>query len=646
MTRFISSNGGGVRPAARSTGLPGRRTVAGICGLLVTAGMLASGAPAAVSAPCSARQVAVRDQRPHRATVLCLPRPPAGHSRAEAAVALERLIDSGILLPARLRHLLPPFPAAAERAFARARARQLRHSAVGTARRADAGAAARARSGAGTSHPAGSGGGTTTQSGGSIPPGPGQTGEGSSSATSTSSSSVDGTGTTTRYTHSSTSRHQVTSPKCADFAGGVVTRLAFVDVVTKSAERHGIRTVVETEYSTTGSLTGGFTDAFALRGPLHLELDLVVQSRSHTEAAASHRVISRAATRTQRVSMTREVDFERFATIDDPVKAFTDMTIAGASGPKGTLTLDDFLANRGSLFALLVGTTGTAEIAIAEGFAATIENMNEFGCVEADASPPALSLARQQPGRFTVTVRGLDDKRALPSEQASRVLVGNVTIDPLTTGVLGPASGTVYTVTTAGGAGQVVVSARSRRGRAPSVTVPITEPPPPSYTGTLAGSQTVSDGSGTTITISYSGTVTLVLDHLGPVPRGDPPGDYAYYRTDGGPVHLVLDGSSASCTVHGETDASFAPQPDEFSSIQYGVADPTYALSVGFGGSPVIPYIASGPPEQCNSASYPYGGGLAGDALLTDTQHATTGTLAGTRDIPFLHLQWTFTPQG
>ena len=113
-------------------------------------------------------------------------------------------------------------------------------------------------------------------------------------------------------------------------------------------------------------------------------------------------------------------------------------------------------------------------------------------------------------------------------------------------------------------------------------------------------------------TFSWSGTVSLVLDHLGPAPNGSPPGQYAFFRPDGGTVHLALDMVDGHCTGHGETDIAVDPSSG-LSSVQQGVPQPTYTLYAAFGASPGIAFAWTGgtPADPCaNDGTLPFDAGL------------------------------------
>ena len=72
-----------------------------------------------------------------------------------------------------------------------------------------------------------------------------------------------------------------------------------------------------------------------------------------------------------------------------------------------------------------------------------------------------------------------------------------------------------------------------------------------------------------------------MLDHLGPAPSGSPEGEYAFFRPEGGTVHLTLDMVDGHCTGHGETDIGVDPNGG-ISSVQQGVERPTYTLYAAF----------------------------------------------------------------
>ncbi len=508
-----------------------RRLASSIALMCIVASCIASGtagaAPAghAAAKGCRPGRVALRLKRPgHAPASLCVTRPPRYAKPAAGALAVERLASSGRLLPAKLRRRLRAFPRRAERAFARAREGQLAHAAQG----AD---------------------GTTTQHSGAIPVPSGQVGAGTFSDTSTASTGPDGV----RYTHSSSSRHEAFGPRCADFGGNGVTTLKFVDTDTHTVERAGKRTVIEVTYRDTGRLSWSLTDDFALKGPLKLELDFVIEIRSHTEIAATGKVVSREGTRTQRVAMTQDIDPSGpgdFGGVGDLTSVISGVTLTGGSGPHGVLTVDDFLANKGSLYLMLAATTWLAEVQAVAVFAESIDSMKSGVCVTATASPASLLLPKGQSDSTVVTVKGADDQRALPSNQASNVQLGNPAVDPLTTGVFGPEAGVTYRVTGDGAKGRFHVLARTRRGLG-AVDIDITGCGASARAairalvcsgrlgGTYSGTADLASTApgGIPVTDTFSGAIVLVPKqvNLPVLPGVVPP---TYYGLESGSLHF------------------------------------------------------------------------------------------------------------
>ena len=175
--------------------------------------------------------------------------------------------------------------------------------------------------------------------------------------------------------------------------------------------------------------------------------------------------------------------------------------------------------------------------------------------------------------------------------------------------------------------------------------------PPARYVGPVSGSIPAFAG-GVSGTFSWSGTISLVLDHLGSAPSGSPPGQYAFFRPDGGSVHLALDMVDGHCTGHGETDISVDPGGG-LSSVQQGVAQPTYTLYAAFGASPGIAFSWTGgtPADPCaNDGTLPFGAGFP--VLATKTLKSASTTLAGSTTDTFpgamgsVHREWSLAPQG
>ena len=175
--------------------------------------------------------------------------------------------------------------------------------------------------------------------------------------------------------------------------------------------------------------------------------------------------------------------------------------------------------------------------------------------------------------------------------------------------------------------------------------------PPARYVGPVSGSIPAFAG-GVSGTFSWSGTISLVLDHLGPAPSGSPAGQYAFFRPEGGTIHLALDMVDGHCTGHGETDIGVDPERRP-SSVQQGVTQPTYTLYAAFGASPGIAFAWTGGThaDPCaNDGTLPFGAGLP--VLATATLKSASTTLAGSTTDAFpgvmgsVHREWSLVPQG
>jgi hypothetical protein len=175
--------------------------------------------------------------------------------------------------------------------------------------------------------------------------------------------------------------------------------------------------------------------------------------------------------------------------------------------------------------------------------------------------------------------------------------------------------------------------------------------PPARYSGPVSGS-IPAFASGVSGTFAWSGNITLVLDHLGPAPSGSPEGDYAFFRPEGGTVHLTLDMVDGHCTGHGETDIGVDPSGG-ISSVQQGVEQPTYTLYAAFAESPGIAFSWTGgtPEDPCgNDGTLPFGSGFP--VLATATLKSPSSTLAGSTNDTFpgamgsVHREWSLAPQG
>jgi hypothetical protein len=175
--------------------------------------------------------------------------------------------------------------------------------------------------------------------------------------------------------------------------------------------------------------------------------------------------------------------------------------------------------------------------------------------------------------------------------------------------------------------------------------------PPARYAGTVSGSIPAFAG-GVSGTFAWSGSISLVLDHLGPAPSGSPTGEYAFFRPEGGTIHLTLDMVDGHCTGHGETDIGVDPSGG-ISSVQQGVEQPTYTLYAAFAESPGIAFSWTGgtPEDPCgNDGTLPFGAGLP--VLATATLKSASSTLAGSTTDTFpgamgsVHREWSLAPQG
>jgi Curli production assembly/transport component CsgG len=173
--------------------------------------------------------------------------------------------------------------------------------------------------------------------------------------------------------------------------------------------------------------------------------------------------------------------------------------------------------------------------------------------------------------------------------------------------------------------------------------------PPARYVGSVSGTIPAFAG-GVTGTFAWKGEISLVLDHLGPAPSGSPAGQYAFFRPEGGTIHLTLDMVDGHCTGHGETDLGVDPNGG-ISSVQQGVKQPTYTLYAAFGASPGIAFAWTGGTDEdpcANDGVLPFGAGLP--VLATATLKSASTTLAGSTTDAFpgagsVHREWSLMPQ-
>ena len=447
-----------------------------------------------------------------------------------------------------------------------------------------------------------------------------------SAGTSTTSSGRSSDGVPTRYTHTSVSRHEIFGPTCADPSGTVVTTIKLVDTDTHIVERNGKRTFFEVSYRDTGKLTGIFSDEFALKGPLKLELDFVVETRSHTEDAGTGKVTSHDATKTQRVSATAELtpSVDHFGGAGAITDALGGLNVTGAVGPKGVLTVNDFEANGGSLYLMLAATTWLTEVQAMTVFAESIGSMKSGACVDLTASPSSLVLPRGQSDATTLTPKGHDDQRPLPSLQVPHITFGKSTVTPTADAdVKGPESGVRYQVTGDGAKGRLHITAYTRRGvgytdvdiigcgggsgaRAARSTATARAL---ACTGRLGGTFTATADltgalGGTPVTETFNGVLVLA-----PVETGLPsvPG-YSlptFYRVESGSVHVKARGVlSGGCQLLAEGEVDLLSDV----SIAQGLAmtltpgaPATYALTLAAPLQATIPGELTGCPSAAGN---------------------------------------------
>jgi hypothetical protein len=559
-----------------------------------------AGARTAGQSGCKAKRVALRYQpRGHKKAVRwCLKAGAKPHTAADAAVAIEQVLERGRLAPRRLERRVPRLSARLRRAFLKARTGQLRRTTV-------------APSGARAAGPA-----TSTHSEGPIEPGPNQAGFGFHSETTSSKTGDDAERSTVTTTQTSKSRHELFGPKCPDSYGNVDTKINIVHSSIRSIDRRGKLTTITTDARITGFISGGFNDDFALRAPLKVELDLVVETRVLTVITLTGKVVSREPTNTRRIALSGSVATEGLGAIESISDAADAMKITGASGPKGVLTNDDIDES------LALTTLGSLWMARTEGraaFAKTIGNATGYKCVVAEATPDALTLDAGESGTFNVTVRGLDDSVKLPLSSDSRVYSGNLTLSPLANKIHGPESGTTFKVTSGGGKGVAEVSSVSRRGYGGTLKIPITPRPvfvPKRYSGSYSGTSNLNTGTGPVpLTATFDGVVALApMPAMGPaIPGVTPP---IFYRIESGTVHLLIQGVIDGCTwlAEGNADLLADPGASLLSPMNITLGAPmTYSLVLPAPYTATIPGTISGCPNPADDhpISWPVVTGIA-----------------------------------
>ncbi len=138
----------------------------------------------------------------------------------------------------------------------------------------------------------------------------------------------------------------------------------------------------------------------------------------------------------------------------------------------------------------------------------------------------------------------------------------------------------------------------------PLLTDAICPHTPNTYAGNFNGTWTTTLNS-YTVTWSGSAVIQLTAEHGAP-PADWPAGDYAHYSMLRGSVHVKVDGTRGTCTVHGETDIALTPGMFGEDAVQH--ADkPYYALTIPTRGDEVIPYTETGTGCQTNP-EYPLTG--------------------------------------
>ena len=282
--------------------------------LLVAVGMLGAcvtASPAHAAKSCRAKRIAIayKPRGRTKAKRWCVPRPRIPRSQADAAVSIVRLLERGKLSPKRLERLVRA-PAGRARASVQACPRAPGPPHDEAAPRAHAAGAQRQ---------------------GEIPAGPGQAGFGYFSDSSSSASAEDDEHATVRTTHRSKSRHEIFGPKCPDFDGNVVTKIAIVHTDERSSERRGKRTTITTDARITGTLSGGFTDDFEFRGPLAARPRLRDRDPRGDRDRGDRQGVDRKPTATRRVRMTASIAPQSLGALETPLEAFSAMTITGAA---------------------------------------------------------------------------------------------------------------------------------------------------------------------------------------------------------------------------------------------------------------------------------------------------------------------------
>jgi hypothetical protein len=248
---------------------------------------------------------------------------------------------------------------------------------------------------------------------------------------------------------------------------------------------------------------------------------------------------------------------------------------------------------------------------------------------------------------------GFDPSSRIPSGHLighNRVVTGTLTVTgataTLTVTVTNTRTGLKRSVTHTGAAGAGIFDLE--RSVVEDVAKMVCEAPR-RYVGPVSGSMPAA-AFGVSGTLSWSGELALVLEHVGRAPAGSPEGEYAFYRPEAGTVHLTLETVEGQCTGHGESDISVDPSGGDDSSVQQDIEQPGYTLFAAFGASPGIPFRWSGPPDTCaDNGTLRFGAGLP--VLATGLRKASSSTLAGSSTDVFpgglgsVHREWSLVAQ-
>ncbi len=173
--------------------------------------------------------------------------------------------------------------------------------------------------------------------------------------------------------------------------------------------------------------------------------------------------------------------------------------------------------------------------------------------------------------------------------------------------------------------------------------------PPAAYSGQASGETSVSD-SGSFQKLSWNGNVRLRLTgELQPESSDEPDGEYALYEPESGSIRVILDGTTAECTYHGETTVTIVPEPGRFSRVQHDVDAPAYSLAASFPLGAAMPVTTTGPAYCAGGTTTDFP--LAGRTFLgtQTTQRSSSTMLTGTTTVPIGPItnrwDWSLAPQ-